>query len=415
MAAWRTSRTHPGALAVVELPGAGRPSRVAGALARAGFPSTAIAGTRLALEPGRGRSAVPVRSAIAGAAAAVCALTAAGVFGASLARLVATPAAYGWTWDVAVGNFASISEARRAARTLDATPGVDGYLGAVTGELLLDGDPVQVMAIDRGRGEVPLAVLEGREPVRPGEIALGATTMRQLGKHMGDTVAIAVGAGQPSQRLHIVGQMVLSAGPLDTAIAPGKGAAVDIGTVRRFLPEAASQVFFVRLDPAVDRSRTVEELKRAFPGTVVRPLAHPDITDVQRVGYLPGLLAALVALLALGTITHALVSSTLRRRRDLAILKTLGFLRRQVSTTVAWEATMFAAAAGLVGGPVGVVVGRWAWRLVANQLGVIPETVVPPLQVLAIAGGALLIANLIAAGPGWVAGRLQPALVLRSE
>jgi hypothetical protein len=46
---------------------------------------------------------------------------------------------------------------------------------------------------------------------------------------------------------------------------------------------------------------------------------------------------------------------------------------------------------------------------------VVPEPIVPPLGVLAVAIGALLVANLIAAGPGRVAGRLRPALVLRSE
>jgi hypothetical protein len=43
------------------------------------------------------------------------------------------------------------------------------------------------------------------------------------------------------------------------------------------------------------------------------------------------------------------------------------------------------------------------------------EPVVPSLGVLAIAAVALLAVNLVAAGPGWVAGRLRPALVLRSE
>jgi len=345
----------------------------------------------------------------------VCALTTAGVFGASLAWLAGTPAAYGWTWNVSVGNFASIPEARRAARMLDATQGVDGYLGAVTGELLVDGRRLEVMAIEQGKGTVPLAVLEGREPGRPSEVALGATTLRRLGKHIGDTVALAVSPGQLSQRRRVVGRMVLSAGPLDSAIAPGKGAVVDIEAFRRLAPEVAPQVFLVRLDPATDRSRTIDGLQRAFPGTLIRPLAHPDISDVQRVGYLPGLLAGLVALLALGTVTHALVSSVRRRRRDLAVLKTLGFLQRQVSATVAWQATAFATAALLAGVPLGVAGGRWAWRLVATSLGVVPEPVVPPLGVLAIAAGALLTANLIAAGPGWVAGRLRPAFVLRSE
>jgi hypothetical protein len=65
--------------------------------------------------------------------------------------------------------------------------------------------------------------------------------------------------------------------------------------------------------------------------------------------------------------------------------------------------------------PFGVAGGRWAWRLVADQLGVVAGPVVPPLPVLAIAAGALLATNLAAAGPGWAAARIQPAPVLRTE
>jgi ABC-type antimicrobial peptide transport system permease subunit len=122
-----------------------------------------------------------------------------------------------------------------------------------------------------------------------------------------------------------------------------------------------------------------------------------------------------VALLALGTTAHALITSVRRRRRDLAILKTLGFRRGQISQTVAWQATTFALVAGLIGVPLGIAGGRWAWRLVAEQLGVAAGPVVPPVPVLAIVAGALLVANLLAAGPGWTAARIQPAAALRSE
>jgi ABC-type lipoprotein release transport system permease subunit len=148
---------------------------------------------------------------------------------------------------------------------------------------------------------------------------------------------------------------------------------------------------------------------------VIFPLQQPDLTNLDRVGYLPGLLAGLVALLAVATVAHALVSSVRRRRRDLAILKTLGFARGQVTQTVAWQASTFALAALLVGMPLGIVGGRWAWRLVADQLGVTTGPVVPPLPVLAITAGGLLVANLVAAGPGWAAARIRPAVALRAE
>jgi FtsX-like permease family len=415
VAAWRASRATASPLGVVEPIGRRRPSRLAGVLATAGLPATAVTGVRLAMEPGRGRTAVPVRAAILGAAAAVCALTAAGVFAASLAHLVATPAAYGWTWDVSVGNFTTFPEVRRAAKLLDAMPGIDGYAAAYVGSVVVDGTTVDVMALESGKDTVPLQMLEGHEPARPGEIALGTDTLRKLHRRLGDTVTLALAPDQPTQRLRVVGRLVLSGGPLDPDIAPAKGAVIDLKVLQRLNSEFAPQSFLVRLEPSADRDRVVGALGRAFPGTILRPRPHPDIANVHRVGYLPSLLAAMVALLALGTVTHALVSSVRRRRRDLAVLKTLGFLPWQVSATVAWQATALAVAATLAGLPLGVAVGRWTWRLVAAQLGVVAAPVILPVQLLVIAAAAVLAANLIGAGPGWAAGRLRPAIVLRSE
>jgi hypothetical protein len=93
-AAWRAVRHAlgaPGPLGVAE-PASGRtrPSLLAAALASAG-PVTSGVGVRMAFEPGRGRTAVPVRSALAGSVIALTALVAAAVFGASLAGLVGTP------------------------------------------------------------------------------------------------------------------------------------------------------------------------------------------------------------------------------------------------------------------------------------------------------------------------------------
>jgi ABC-type lipoprotein release transport system permease subunit len=119
--------------------------------------------------------------------------------------------------------------------------------------------------------------------------------------------------------------------------------------------------------------------------------------------------------LALGTMTHALVASTRRRRRDLAVLKTLGLVRGQVIATVSWEATTFAVLALGVGLPLGVAAGRWAWQLTGTQLGVDLGPAVPLLPTAAVAASAILAANLAAAIPGWVAGRLRPATVLHAE
>jgi ABC-type lipoprotein release transport system permease subunit len=126
-------------------------------------------------------------------------------------------------------------------------------------------------------------------------------------------------------------------------------------------------------------------------------------------------LGAVLALLGAATLTHTLVTAIGRRRRDLAVLKTIGFVRRQVTSTVAWQATTMVAIALLVGMPIGVALGRWAWTLLAGQLGVVSEPVTPLPPVLLVIPATLLVANLVSVVPGWLAGRIPPAVALRAE
>lgn len=99
-------------------------------------------------------------------------------------------------------------------------------------------------------------------------------------------------------------------------------------------------------------------------------------------------------------------------RRELAVLKTLGLTRPQVIRVMSWQASALAAAALLVGLPLGVVAGRWSWALFAASVGVAGQADVPvPLVLLAIPA-ALVLANVIAAGPGWTAARIRLAPIL---
>ncbi len=129
----------------------------------------------------------------------------------------------------------------------------------------------------------------------------------------------------------------------------------------------------------------------------------------------PYLLAGVVAVGAAGVLAHALVTSVRRRRRDLAILKALGLERRQLAAMVAWQATTIAAVGLLIGVPLGVGIGRFAWNVYAADLGVVPEVVAPVVAGLLLVPAALLLANLVALPLGRLAARTRPAAVLRAE
>ena len=140
-----------------------------------------------------------------------------------------------------------------------------------------------------------------------------------------------------------------------------------------------------------------------------------DIQNYTGLRDTPLILGAVLALLAVGTLAHVLLTGVRRRRRDLAVLKTLGLLRSQLLRVVFWQASALAAAALLVGLPVGLLAGRWAWALFAGSVGAAGTADVPVPIVLLVIPVTLLAASLLAAGPGWAAARIRPTLILRAD
>ena len=102
-----------------------------------------------------------------------------------------------------------------------------------------------------------------------------------------------------------------------------------------------------------------------------------------------------------------------RRRRDFAILKTLGLVRRQVSSITVWQVSTLAGLALLAGVPLGVAAGHWAWALFARRLGISTIAITPVPLVLLTIPAVIVAANAVAFWPGRTTARLRPAEVLR--
>jgi hypothetical protein len=411
LAAPRAVRTGARA-ATADRPGAGM-AGLAGRLAGQGLSPAAVSGIQLAFEPGRGRSAVPVRAAIAGMAAALAAVLAALVFGSSVSHVIGDPAVAGWDWDVTVGNPHSGDISAQAVPRLRADTFVAGFTVTAMGDARLDGrDDVTLVGLQTVTGRVVPPVLAGRLPDAPGEIALGGRELRTLGKSVGDTVVASGPHGQVP--LRVTGEVVLSPEITNEQTQLGSGGVMTMaGALAVSGSPMPRNVFLVSLrNPASPAA--INSLKQQFPGTVLPAVPPPEVRDLSGVSGLPLILAFVLMLLACGIIAHTLLTSVRRRRRDLAILKTVGFVTGQVRATVAWQATALACAGLIVGVPLGLLAGRWAWILFASQVAIVPEPVISPLTLLAIPA-VLLVANAIAAIPAWSAARTQPAVILRSE
>jgi ABC-type antimicrobial peptide transport system permease subunit len=200
-------------------------------------------------------------------------------------------------------------------------------------------------------------------------------------------------------------------------------AAVALPGLARIDPDATrgpgGLPFLVRFAPGVSRAAGLAAVAndiKGLPDPYVIAAERPaTMTSLASIAGLPAALAGLLALIAAGTLAHTLASSTRRRRHDLAILKTLGFTRRQIRHATAWQATTIAAIALFIGLPVGIAGGQWAWRVFATQLGVLPDPAVPLTTIALAIPAALAVANLIAAAPAQAAAHTRPAAVLRSE
>ena len=390
----------------------GRGSALARWMARRGFPSPAVTGIRLAFEPASDRTAVPVRSAVLGTALALAAVIAALVFGASLAHVIGDPRLAGWNWDVAVGNPHSGDTSAQTIPKLRADPGLAGFTATALGDGDIGGQDVPVVGMQPLRGRVGPPLLDGRLPRGPREIALSGGELRALHRSVGGLVRARTSRGVVA--LRITGQVVLSPEITNEQVKLGSGGVMTLagaGTLSRTpLPV---NVYLVRLrhpgNPAA-----IARLKREFPGVVLPAVPPPEVREVKGVNGLPLVLAAVLTLLAVGTIAQTLVTSVRRRRRDLAILKAVGFVGRQVRASVAWQATAIAATGLLAGLPLGVAAGRWAWDLLAQGFAIQPVAVTSPVLLLAVPA-VLLLANAVAAIPARTAARTRPAVVLRTE
>ena len=102
-------------------------------------------------------------------------------------------------------------------------------------------------------------------------------------------------------------------------------------------------------------------------------------------------------------LAHTLVTAIRRRQRDLAILKTLGFVRQQIAVTVASQATTLALLALAIGLPLGVAIGRVAWTVFADRQGLRAPATIDVGQLALLIPATIIAATLIAAIPARIA------------
>ena len=318
-----------------------RPSRTSNTFARANAPVSIIHGTRLAFQRGPETSNVSTAASIVGLVAAVAATAAALVFGANLDQLT-TPRRYGQTWDAEIVSAGASTVTPDDAETILAHKSLTtGTTLGTFGDVKLDHQVVPAYGMQPRTGHVLPEATSGRLPTHDNEIALGGRTLRQLHLGIGDTVTATTSKGR-NEKLHVVGQTLLPALNSNTpTLGADDGAELTRRGLTRLNPDLTAEVDFVLVDFA--RHVTLHDIRanlnpNDFTATGAAPPGY--IASYGDVSSTPLILAGLIALLGIGVLAHLLITTVRTNRRELAIFKTLGSTRAQLSVMVIWQAIM---------------------------------------------------------------------------
>jgi hypothetical protein len=313
----------------------------------------------------------------------------------------------------------------------------------------IDGMTVPALIVKPHATTAP-PLLSGHEVDASNQIVLGAQTMAELHKHLGDTVTGGYGAPQdapvyvPPTTLVIVGTATFPAVGASLSEHPsmGVGAIIPQGiqptAMKKFLrqPNATlngPKLVFVRFRPGVSTAAGKAELKKivnvgnralaALPdglgggdNVALLGVQYPaEIENYRTIGATPAVLALALAVGAMVALGFTLSTSVRRRRRDLAMLRALGFTSRQLRSVVVWQASVNGFVGVVAGLPIGILLGRWLWTVFARHIDAVPRPTVPVLSIVIVAVATMVLVNVVAALPGSTAAHTSTARVLRGE
>lgn len=421
-------------------------------------PSPVLAtGARFAFERGSGPHAVPLGSSLLAAAFGVMALAAAVVFASGLDHLLATPRLSGWNWDITIeypqvpsdsdgDDFSSElldvnSDELKAV--LDANSDIESYAFGTTRQpfpnysLRLGDEAVPVVQlfvpmISIVGYEIGPTVIDGRAPSGPDEILLGPESLDDLDVEIGDTIKVwgrAYATEDTDERDVVIDMTIVGSGVIpiseESSSRIGRGASMTYDGLRRLREEPFdSPGYYDTVFLNLRNGATAENVQRAVFAALGVPADGQkhfttwdqprELLALESLRTGPRGVAAMMAVLAVASVAHLLLSTVRMRRSDIAILKCIGMSPGQVRRAVSWQASITALAVLATGLPVGILAGRFAWLAFAEDFGAAPEAAVPFALFASVVVSALVLVNLAAVWPARRAAQQAPATVLKT-
>ncbi len=262
---------------------------------------------------------------------------------------------------------------------------------------------------------------EGRRPTAPGEVAVDASTARKQGFHRGDRVKILFQG--PPREFTVVG--LLGFGQADN-LAGATLAGFDLATAQQVLNRTGRYdeidvVATPGTTPEVLRDRVRAALDPRYEVLTGKQLAADQAKAVGQftkfINY--ALLAFAFVALFVGSfiIVNTFSIILAQRSRELALLRCLGALRRQVLRSVLAEALIIGLVASVVGLGFGILIAiglKAVFKAVGADLPSTTLEIQPRTILVALAVGVLvtLAASLF---PALRATRVPPVAALQQE
>lgn len=250
-------------------------------------------------------------------------------------------------------------------------------------------------------------ILDGRWISGPGEAAVGAEVLRLTGKSIGDTLTLTV--EDRTVPVRIVGEI----------FGVHSEIYVDWASVSFLDPASRMPAYLVGLAPGTTAAQFIDRVATGGDAGLIATAPEDDEIDMAALLSVVGALTAALLLVAGLGVAHTAMLNTRERRRDLAIVKSVGMTPAQAAVMVVTSMAALGVLGGLLGLPTGVAAQQRIIQLIGEAAGTrLPQPIVdvyspPQLAILLLSG--VLIAVLGALLPARQAARISTAEALHTE
>jgi FtsX-like permease family len=286
--------------------------------------------------------------------------------------------------------------------------------------ITLDGTPLFATALTESAESLDPVMVRGDAPRGADELAVGGDTLASMGAQVGDTIDVSLGEAS-SHRMRITGVAALPVSADGGSAATGaylSPASVMPLEVRRFCVHSDSCTAAVAL--GLRDGADLQAFSDRYQGSdsdlwVDLPAPPAEIDRLTAVEDLPRYMAIFLAALASAAISFATATTVRQRRRDLAVLRVLGMTGRHVRSVVAVLVLALTGFGALLGGALGIIVGRQVWRAVMGSVSLPFSPSLPVAAIVLVPLASVLLAQAVASTSRRSAGRTPAAVVLRTE